>query len=230
MANIGEYVKSLRKARGYTQRKLGYLSGVSNATINRIENNISVPEPDTLKKLAHPLGVSYYDLLKVAGYLNEKRFVPDNIKLIRMRKGMAYSQFSEEIKKATGYEVTPETIERLEKGKIDVAADICINAIAKYEGISPDFLFRENTPEDFEYAAEKFPYEGSSRESCYLGHIKDGELRKWVCNPENIDYLAFAKKISSMGINPEFILDEFVSRIFRKKGNGKNSVPGRKQK
>jgi len=230
MANIGEYVKSLRKARGYTQRKLGYLSGVSNATINRIENNISVPEPDTLKKLSHPLGVPYYDLLKAAGYLNEKRFLPDNIKLIRLRKGMTCSQLSEEIKKATGFEVAPETIERLESGKIDGSADICINAIAKYEGISPDFLFRENTPEDFEYAAGKFPFEGSFGEGSCLAHIKDVELRKWVCNPENLDYLAFAKKISSMGINPEFILDEFVFRIFRKKGNGKNSAPGREQK
>lgn len=230
MANIGEYVKSLRKARGYTQRKLGYLSGISNATINRIENNISLPEPDTLKKLARPLGVSYSDLLKVAGYLDEKRFVQDNIKLIRERKGMTYSQLSEEIKKATGCEVTPETIERLENGKIDGAADICINAIAKCEGISPDFLFRENTPEDFEYAAKKFPYKDGFQENGCLRHIKDGELRKWVCDPENLDYLAFAKKISGMGINPEFILDEFVFKIFRKRGSGKNSAPGMGQK
>jgi len=59
MDYIGEYIKTLREAKKYSQRKLGYISKVSNATINRIENNISRPDPETLKKLAIPLGVSY---------------------------------------------------------------------------------------------------------------------------------------------------------------------------
>jgi len=49
-----------------------------------------------------------------------------------------------------------------------------------------------------------------------LDYIKDNNLRQWVMDPSNIEYLKFAKKISDFGIDPEFILNEFVIKIFKK--------------
>jgi transcriptional regulator with XRE-family HTH domain len=67
---LGEYITRLRKSKGYSQRKLGLVSGVSNTTINRIENG-ETPNPDliTLKALAESLGVDETCLLKAAGYI-----------------------------------------------------------------------------------------------------------------------------------------------------------------
>lgn len=217
MTTIGKYIKALREAKNYSQRKLGYMSMVSNATINRIENDISLPEPETLKKLAKPLGVSYTSLLAAAGYLNEKKFVPSNIRLIREKNRMSYSQLAEDIKKVTGDDITKEVLENLEKGKDEYITDAYIDIIAKYEGMDPGFLFRENSPEDIKYAAKSFPYRDYMTDGQNLFHIKDNELRGWICNPANTDYLVFAKKLADLGIDPDFILNEFVNKIFKKR-------------
>lgn len=69
MSEIGKYIKQLRESKKYSQRKLSYLSHVSNATINRAEKGTAMPEPDTLRKLSGPLGVPYEKLMDTAGYL-----------------------------------------------------------------------------------------------------------------------------------------------------------------
>jgi transcriptional regulator with XRE-family HTH domain len=70
--SLAEMIKNLRQRRGYSQRKLSLLSGISNTEISRIEKGIRTkPSPDTLKKLASHLGVTYNDLMEMAGYLPE---------------------------------------------------------------------------------------------------------------------------------------------------------------
>lgn len=224
MGSIGEYIKSLRELKNYSQRKLGYLSDVSNATINRIENNISMPDPDTLKKLAHPLGVPYEKLLSAAGYLSGRKFVPSNIRLIREEKGLTYTALADDIKRVTGYEVTPGVLESVEKGEDGSDNPLLLDAIAMYKGINPEFFFRENTPRDLEYAVRNFPYNESVQSRKTLSHIKDEELKLWIYDPANTDYLVFAKKVSDLGISPEFVLNEFVLKIFKGKRNKRTKI------
>lgn len=76
---IGKEIKKLREKKGYSQRKLMILTGVSNATINRIENGIVKPGPDTLAKLAGPLGISYEKLLMFCGYIDNSQIVKEEI-------------------------------------------------------------------------------------------------------------------------------------------------------
>lgn len=69
---IGEYVKSLRKEKGLSQRSLGELANVSNTEISRIESGErQKPAPDILKALAPYLGVEYLDLMEKANYITE---------------------------------------------------------------------------------------------------------------------------------------------------------------
>lgn len=68
---IGDLIKKLRKNNNMTLSYLEQKSGVSNSHISRIERGLREPSPETLKKLAKPLGVSYKKLLKVAGYLDD---------------------------------------------------------------------------------------------------------------------------------------------------------------
>lgn len=221
MASIGSYIKALREIRHYSERKLGIMSKVSHATICRIENDISRPNPATLRKLAGPLGVSYEVLLIVAGYLNGNRFIPSNIKLIREKNNMSYTQFADNIRKVTGKGISPDILEQLEAGKseniIPERID-CLDAIAKYEGVNVGFFFYNNTSEDLNSAIKENPYSTTGdQESLLLKHIKDENLKQWVNNPSNIDYLVFVKKMSDLGIDPDFVFEEFISKIFKKK-------------
>jgi len=71
LKEFGIWLTKLREQQGYTsQRQLYLASGVSNSTISRMEAGTQKPEPETLKKLAPFLGVSYEHLLKQAGYLS----------------------------------------------------------------------------------------------------------------------------------------------------------------
>lgn len=68
---LQQYMKQLRKAKGFSQRQLAQMSGVSNTEIWRIEKGErEKPSPQILKNLALPLGVAVEDLLGVAGYLS----------------------------------------------------------------------------------------------------------------------------------------------------------------
>jgi len=136
MSCIGEYIETLRQSKGYSQRKLGYLSGISNATINRIENGISNPDPSTLSKLSFTLGVSYEELLKLAGYLSTGKFIASNMRLIKEKCGMTYDELSKDIKKVTGKDITPQILKTLENGEAENITPAQVDIIAKYKGIN----------------------------------------------------------------------------------------------
>lgn len=68
--DLGGYIKKLREKRGFSQRQLAYLSGMSNTEISRIESGERKnPSADILKKLAPHLGISIERLYAAAGYL-----------------------------------------------------------------------------------------------------------------------------------------------------------------
>jgi Predicted transcriptional regulators len=70
--NFGEFLKQLRKNRGYTLKKLAELSGISDAQLSRIESGArGVPKPGNLKKLAAALDVSPESLLEKAGVIDK---------------------------------------------------------------------------------------------------------------------------------------------------------------
>jgi transcriptional regulator with XRE-family HTH domain len=56
MTAIGEQIKRLRKARGFTQESLAEASGVSRMTVARIEQAVSGPNVSTLDRFASALG------------------------------------------------------------------------------------------------------------------------------------------------------------------------------
>ena len=58
-------LKELRILRSLTLRELGQQSGVSYATIWRLENGHKEARPSTIRKLAHALGVDTAELVVV---------------------------------------------------------------------------------------------------------------------------------------------------------------------
>lgn len=69
---IGDFIKDARLASGYnTKKEFSLVTGVSPATLTRIENNTQTPTPDTLMKLSkHLKNVTYGELMKVANYFD----------------------------------------------------------------------------------------------------------------------------------------------------------------
>ncbi len=57
-------LKELRTLRALTLRELGQQSGVSYATIWRLENGHKEARPSTIRKLAHALDVEPRELMK----------------------------------------------------------------------------------------------------------------------------------------------------------------------
>jgi transcriptional regulator with XRE-family HTH domain len=60
---IGEFIKQKRDALNMSQRRLATKSGVSNATISRIENKGVMPDTDTINKLAPVLKTTVAEML-----------------------------------------------------------------------------------------------------------------------------------------------------------------------
>lgn len=69
---LAQLIIELRNKKGYSQRKLAMISGISNSTISRIENATSDADPETLRKLAPYLGISYETLMEAAGYIESE--------------------------------------------------------------------------------------------------------------------------------------------------------------
>jgi transcriptional regulator with XRE-family HTH domain len=79
MEGYGEFIKKHRIASGYkVLRRLADKSGISAATISRIENEIQKPEIRTLKTLAQYLETtSYVELMVVCGYWDKDELLED---------------------------------------------------------------------------------------------------------------------------------------------------------
>lgn len=60
---FGENLKTLRKQKGFSQEELATRLHVVRQTISKWEKNLSVPDADTLIRLAEILGVSVSELL-----------------------------------------------------------------------------------------------------------------------------------------------------------------------
>lgn len=69
---IGDLIKEARIKNGFkTMKDLSIVSGVSPATLSRIEKNTQDPSPETLMKISkHLNNITYGELMKAAGYLD----------------------------------------------------------------------------------------------------------------------------------------------------------------
>lgn len=69
---LGKYIERLRKLKGYSQRKLALVTGLSNTTISRIESGeTEKPDVESLKLIARHLDIDEVYILKAAGYIDD---------------------------------------------------------------------------------------------------------------------------------------------------------------
>lgn len=99
MGTIGEKIRSLRKAHGWTLSYLGEQMGISGSLVGQYERGILNPKPETIARFASALGVSELELSD--GELSE-----------RLSKAIQEAQkeikFREECDEVLGDELTQE--------------------------------------------------------------------------------------------------------------------------
>ena len=71
---LADTVRRARLARGFTQRQLSQLIGMSPGYVGHLERGRIRPHVETLKALAHALGILYGELAVKAGYITREEF------------------------------------------------------------------------------------------------------------------------------------------------------------
>jgi transcriptional regulator with XRE-family HTH domain len=74
MNNLAKCLRSIRKQKGLSLKKVEKAAGVSNAYLSQLERGRrNPPHPDILKRLAKVYEVQVTELLSAAGYIEEQK-------------------------------------------------------------------------------------------------------------------------------------------------------------
>jgi len=74
LRTLGQWMRRIRVKAGYaSQAGLAAASGISTATISRLEAGLHMPTPETLLQLSEALRVPHEELMRAAGYIDIKR-------------------------------------------------------------------------------------------------------------------------------------------------------------
>lgn len=70
---FGQYLRALRKAKGFNLTGLSKISGVSHPYLSQIESGRKTPPtPDVIRKLSQALGVTHIGMMIKAGHVTEE--------------------------------------------------------------------------------------------------------------------------------------------------------------
>ena len=86
--NIGTILKRQRKIIPLTLQQLSDISGVSISHLGRIKQGERRPSPQTLQKIAKPLGYDLDELLTIAGFLSRKEELFSEEQRVKLREEM----------------------------------------------------------------------------------------------------------------------------------------------
>jgi transcriptional regulator with XRE-family HTH domain len=94
--SISEELSRLRTLKGVSLREVEKATGVSNAYLSQLENKkTDKPSPHILHKLAKYYDVEYTHLLKIAGYLEEKKEKSSSISLNEVQSALMGANLSD---------------------------------------------------------------------------------------------------------------------------------------
>lgn len=102
MNELGTYIQSKRKEKGYSIRKLAELADISHTEVKRIEDGMrKQTSPQVLRSIATALNCPYEDLMAAAGYIDEPLMDTDATAVAGIQNADDLSQ--EEIDKVNEY-------------------------------------------------------------------------------------------------------------------------------
>ena len=110
---LGNYIKSLREKKKYSQRKLALIANLSNTTISRIENDTVTPDIDSLTKIATSLNEPLEVLLRYTAQENITTLTSQNLPN-KDEKESNNNKVSTRLNELT-QSLSPESLKELEK-------------------------------------------------------------------------------------------------------------------
>lgn len=90
---VAENIKSIRKQKGWTQKKLGDLCNIAESTIRRYELGLLNPKIETVQKIADALDVPISSLIAGCFDMQIEAFAQDHPEGIITDKGMYSSNY-----------------------------------------------------------------------------------------------------------------------------------------
>ena len=109
--NLGQLISELRKEKGYSQRKFAQISGISNATISRIENGATTnPDIETLNLLALHLDYPFNMPIKSSDLSTTKNSLTSRAKLKFLQQP---------VRKISRYSTVPTTFKEEEEEQLN---------------------------------------------------------------------------------------------------------------
>jgi len=220
MTKISGLIKAKRESLGLSLREFAEKCNLSHSYIKNLEDGDPrtgrdiTPTLSSLEKLAPVLGISIEDLLKEIGYINDldERFIPSNLKLVRGNK--TYQEISREISLKTGEKIEPDIYELLEKGKSKKPPGFLIDILARYANVHRSFFYKENNARSLTRDRINSFYAYESKKDEFPLFIKE-DLREFVLNPANEEYIRLAKELSEKSIKVKLVRNT----LFEKENN-----------
>lgn len=162
-----------------------------------------MPTLNSLEKIAPVFGMSVEDLLIEIGFIQNQgnEFISSNLMLLRGSK--SYKDICREISEKTGENIDPVLYEAIEKGHDENPSVLFIDLLAEYANVDRSFFYQKNTIEMLEEANKRFPYK-YSRTNDLTYHINE-ELKEFVTDPVNEEYLRFAKELKEKNIKVKLV-------------------------
>jgi len=215
MGHLSNLIKTRRQSAGFSLREFSEKCGLSHTYIKNLEETDPrtgkeiVPTVESLDKIARALNMTLEELLKEIGYIKKDKnlnFEGSNLKMIRGNK--SYKDITDDIFLKTNRKIDPSIYEDMEKGNDESPSPILVDILANYSGVDRSFFYRKNSPDDLRRAQLSEPYRVyDDHKKSPLDHIKNADLKEFISNPENIDYLLLAKELKSKKIKVKFIRD-----------------------
>ncbi|KNY28214.1 helix-turn-helix domain-containing protein [Pseudobacteroides cellulosolvens] len=215
MGHLSNLIKTRRQSAGFSLREFSEKCGLSHTYIKNLEETDPrtgkeiVPTVESLDKIARALNMTLEELLKEIGYIKKDTnlsFEGSNLKMIRGSK--SYKDITDDIFLKTNRKIDPSIYEDMEKGNDESPSPILVDILANYSGVDRSFFYRRNNPDDLRRAQLIDPYRVyDDHKKSPLDHIKNAELKEFIENPENVDYLLLAKELKSKKIKVKFIRD-----------------------
>lgn len=132
---FGEWLRRQRKEKRLTLRAVAARSKLGIGHLSLLENGKRKPKVESLAPLALAIGVPYGDLLRAAGYLDDR-----NLLFAHRLHGIRLDRQVDTRDLATACGLSPKTIERWESGSNQFPSQKTVERLAGYLQVTSDYL------------------------------------------------------------------------------------------
>lgn len=184
-----------RNSRKITQRALALKSGVSNATISRIESGIVVPDVSTLEKLATALNLDMNYLLGRQTYTKMNR-----IKELRINNNLTQTML------ANVLNIANNTLSQYENDQRQIPDEIKMK-IADYFGVSVDYLLgRQSSTSMVNLKELRKSKNMTLKELGILINVSESAVSQYESGKRSPDYSTLVKIAEVFNVSVDYLL------------------------